>query len=271
MAWTDRIEVVLRPHELRLNRRSALGPWRGVVEARSFGVVSVSSGEVWRASVDRLNAVLREMRAQHAGVDVWLSDHFVRYALVAWNAGLVADSERLAFARLAFREIYGALADTWELCLAEQPAGEASLAGAIDRSLLLAVRDAVRGPGGRLLSVGPSLSARINRHRAALRGDDFCLASLEPGRLTLAFHAATGWLSVRSRRLDGSVTEELAAMLKQEAAADSVAEGGTLYLAGEDAVGVASLRVPGWRVVRLTEDVARPIAAAPLASATVVK
>ena len=103
MAWTDRIEVVLRPHELRLNRRSALGPWRGVVEARSFGVVSVSSGEVWRASIDRLGAALREMRAQHAGVDVWLSDHFVRYALVAWNAGLIADAERLAFARLAFR------------------------------------------------------------------------------------------------------------------------------------------------------------------------
>lgn len=271
MAWTDRIEVVLRPNELRLNRRSALWPWRGVVEARAFSVVPVSSGEAWRASVDRLSTALREMRAQHAGVDVWLSDHFVRYALVAWDAGLVGDAERLAFARLAFREIYGSLADTWDLCLAEQPAGEASLAGAIDRGLLQALRDAVRGQGARLRSVSPSLSGRINRHRAALKGADFCLASVEPGRLTLAFHADVGWLSVRSRRLDSSVAEELPAMLKQEAAAGAVAEGGTLYLAGEDTTAIASLRVPGWRVARLAEDVARPIAVAPLVSAGVAK
>jgi len=214
---------------------------------------------------------LREMRPQHAGVDVWLSDHFVRYALVAWNAGLVGDAERLAFARLAFREIYGSLADTWDLCLAEQPAGEASLAGAIDRALLQALRDTVRGEGARLRSVSPSLSGRINRHRAALKGADFCLASVEPGRLTLAFHADVGWLSVRSRRLDSSAAEELPAMLKQEAAAGAVAEGGTLYLAGEDTTAIASLRVSGWRVARLAEDVVRPIAVAPLVSAGVAK
>ena len=270
MAWTDRIEVVLRPNELWLNRRSVLMPWRGV-EARSFRVAPTSSGEAWRASVERLSTALSEMRARHAGVDVRLSDHFVRYALVAWNAGLVADAERLAFARLAFREIYGSLTDTWELCLAEQPAGEASLAGAIDRVLLQALRDAVRGQGARLRSVSPSLSARIDRHRTALKGVDFCLASIEPGRLTLAFHAAAGWLSVRSRRLDGSVAEELPGILKQEAAAGSVAEGGTLYLAGEDVAGVASLRVPGWRIARLAEDAMRPIAAAPLVSAGVAK
>jgi hypothetical protein len=270
MAWTDRIEVVLRPNELRLDRRSALRPWRGV-EARSFGVVPASPGEAWRASVERLGTALREMRAQHAGVDVLLSDHFVRYALVTWNAGLVADAERLAFARLAFREIYGSLTDTWDLCLAEQPAGEASLAGAIDRGLLQALRDAVRGQGARLRSVSPSLSARINRHRIALKGADFCLASVEPGRLTLAFHNAEGWLSVRSRRLDGGVAEELPAMLKQEAAAGAVAEGGTLYLAGEDVTGIVTLRIPGWRLARLAEDAVRPIPAAPLVSAGVAK
>ena len=270
MAWTDRIEVVLRPNELWLNRRSVPMPWRGV-EARSFRVAPASSAEAWRTSVERLSTALSEMRARHAGVDVRLSDHFVRYALVAWNAGLVADAERLAFARLAFREIYGSLTDTWELCLAEQPAGEASLAGAIDRDLLQALRDAVRGQGARLRSVSPSLSARIDRHRTALKGVDFCLASIEPGRLTLAFHAAAGWLSVRSRRLDGSVAEELPGILKQEAAAGSVAEGGILYLAGEDVAGVASLRVPGWRIARLAEDAMRPIAAAPLVSAGAVK
>jgi hypothetical protein len=271
MAWGESIDVVLRPNELRLSRRSALTPWREF-GARAFSVAPVAQGEAWRASVERLGAALREMRARRASLHVVISDFFVRYALAAWNASLVADSERLAFARLAFRDIYGPPADTWELCLDQQPAGQASLAGAMDRGLLQALRDAAAGQGMRLGSVIPALAARINRHRGAFKGKDFCLAAVEPGRLTLAFHGAAGWLSVRGRRLDGALAQELPAALKQEAAAGAVANGGNLYLAGEELAGLAPFSVPGWRVTRLPENGIRPAApVASLASAPVAK
>jgi hypothetical protein len=120
--------------------------------------------------------------------------------------------------------------------------------------------------------VTPGLSARINRHRAAFREAEFCLASLEPGRLTLAFHAAAGWLSVRSRRMEGSLAEELPAALKQETTAGAGADGGSLYLVGEELAGLAPFGVPGWRITRLAENGARPaVPVAPLAPAAVAK
>ena len=271
MAWTEHIEVVLRPSELRLTQRSALLP-RRIVDARAFSVAPEAQGEPWRASVARLAPALREMRARRASLHFVLSDHFVRYALIPWSASLVADSERLAFARLAFRDIYGASADTWELCHDEQPAGQASLACALDRGLLQALRDVAAGQGAHVASVSPALSVRINRHRAAFKQTDFCLAAVEPGRLTLAFHAASAWLGVRSRRMEGSLAEELPAALKQEMTAGAVAGGGSLYLIGEELMGLAPFSVPGWRMTRLAESGVRPAAmTAPLAPAAVVK
>jgi hypothetical protein len=271
MAWAEHIDVVLRPNELRLERRSKLTPWRSQ-DARVFNVAPVASGEAWRASIERLAPALRDMRVRRARLHVVVSDHFVRYALTAWNANLVADSERLAFARVAYRNIYGSPADTWDLCLDQQPAGQASLVAAMDRGLVQALRDAAAGQGTRLGSVIPALAARINRHRALFKGTDFCLATAEPGRLTLAFHAASGWVSVRSRRMDGSLAQELPAALKQEAAASAIAEGGSLYLAAEELAGLGPFSVPGWRVIRLAENSVRPAApAVPFAPAPMVK
>jgi hypothetical protein len=69
------------------------------------------AAEPWRASLDTLAVVVRDPQTALGRVEIVLSDHFVRYALIAWSESLVANSERLAFARLAFRDVYGQVAD----------------------------------------------------------------------------------------------------------------------------------------------------------------
>jgi hypothetical protein len=175
----------------------------------------------------------------------------VRYALIPWSDNLVADSERLAFARLAFRDVYGHAADAWDLCVDEQPAGQASFASAVDRALIAAIRDVVSPAGARLGAVRPALAECLNRHRRALKGPEFCLATAEPGRISLAFRSGGGWQAVRSRRIDGPLAETLPTLLTQEAVAGAAPQGGLLYLCASDIVDVPFFTVPGWRLVRL--------------------
>jgi hypothetical protein len=76
--------------------------------------------------------------------------------------------------------------------------------------------------------------------------------------MTLAFHGSRGWDAVRGRRIAGGVGDELAAALRQEAAAAGAGAPGTLYLAGEDLQATPS-SVAGWKVVRLEEAVGAPV------------
>jgi hypothetical protein len=254
-----KLRVDLRPGSVTLARKPAfigtrLQPLYGVEVEQDE--VAEHQSESWRASVDVLAGILGRGRKRSSGLEVVVSSHFVRYALVSWSENLVRDAERLAFARLAFRDVYGSLVDQWEICLDDQPAGQPALACAIDRALLAAIRVAVAG--ARLEAVTPALADCVNRHRRALKGHKLCLANVEPGRVTFAFHDRAGWRAVRSRRMEGPLPESLPTLLKQEASACGVQEGGALYLCAPRGQDHASVQVPGWKVMLLAEVDAPP-------------
>lgn len=254
----ERWRVELRPASVGFVRR-AVFPRPRVRSARTIAVGAGAAGdegapETWRAAVEVLAATLREPRGTPGRVEIVLSDHFVRYLLIPWSAKLVGDSERLGFARLCFRDVYGHVSDGWDLCLDQQPAGQGSFACAVDRALASSLRDVVARAGARLESLTPALADCINQHRPALKEPEFCLAAAEPGRISLAFRVRAGWQAVRSRRLDGPLPEMLPTLLKQEAVVGAAPEGGVLYLCGHNPADVPEFTVPGWRVVRLLES-----------------
>ena len=250
-----RVRIELRPARVGFERRGGF-PRSRVLSTRVIEVEPAQSdgetgGEPWRASLTALSAGVREQGAPLGRVDVVLSDHFVRYALIPWSESLVSDSERLSFARLSLREVYGHLSDAWDLSLDQQPAGEASFACGVDRALIVGLRDLVSLGGGKLESVTPALADCLNRHRRALNEPEFCLATAEPGRITLAFRSRVGWQAVRSRRVDGPLQETLPSLLKQEAVAGAAPDGGVLYLCTTNLADVPPFAVPGWKLVRV--------------------
>jgi hypothetical protein len=256
-----KLRVDLRPGSVTLARRASflgtrLLPLSGVpVDQEEPGV---EQADPWRPSVDALVNLLGPDRGRPAELEVVVSSHFVRYALVPWSEDLVRDVERVAFARIAFRDVYGPMVDRWEVCLDEQPAGQPVLACAIDRELLAALGSAAAGIGGRISGVVPALADCINRHRRVLKGREFCLANVEAGRVTFAFCGRSGWRAVRSRRMDGALSELLATLLKQEASAAGVQESGALYLCAPHIQDHANLLIPGWKVVLLAEAAPPP-------------
>jgi hypothetical protein len=265
MLWPMHLEVLLRPGEIRVVQRRALFPHRGGgVEV--YPVAAQLDVEPWRASIDALDTVLLEA-ASSASVHVIVSDHFLRYALVPWNENLVDEAERLAFARLALQETFGSISADWSLALDQQPAGQGSFVCAMDRELLQALRDTVGRRRMRLKSVRAALADRVNRHRRELKEQVFCLASLEPARVTLAFHGEDGWIAVRARRTNGGLEDSLGSVLRQEAAAVGALDGGTLYLIAEDAAALPPFALHSWQVTPLGDLRRQPAAAEPLVTA----
>jgi hypothetical protein len=259
-SWAETFSATLYPHEVRLAKRSL---WRGAARSSQRTPVEPEAGarggsEPWWPALAALDATLQRAGASRGALRVVVSDQFVRYALVPWSADLVADRERLAFAQLTMREIYGPGADDWVLCLDQQPAGQASFAAAIDAGLLVALGDLASKHRLRLRAVAPAFSVRVQRHRRALKQASFCLVSLEPGRMTLGFRGAQGWEAVRGRRTAGAVGDELASALRQEVAASGTTANGTLYLAGEQLADVPPFSLPGWKIVRLDEPGGAP-------------
>jgi len=253
----ERLRVELRPGSVRLMRRIALSRSRALsdrpirIEVAKGG--SEAAPEPWRASLEAFGSGLRERRGALGRVEVVLSDHFVRYALIPWSESVVSDGDRLALARLSFRVVYGHLSDTWDLSVDQQRAGEASFACAVDRALIGELREMVSLAGGRLESVRPALADCLNSHRHAIRETEFCLATAEPGRITLAFRSRAGWQAVRSRRSEGPPAEALPVLLKQEAAAGPAPDGGVLYLCAADSIEMAPFAVRGWTLIRLAD------------------
>jgi len=250
-----RLRVELRPASVRVVRQVTL-PRPRHVPSRPIAVELLPTGreepiEPWRGAVDALGVALREQRGEVGNVDLVLSDHFVRHLLIPWSEALVGDRERLGFARLAFRDLYGAVADTWDVCLDEQPAGQASLACAIDLALASALREVVARTGGRLMALAPALADCVNRHRSMLKVPEFCFAAAEPGRISLAFHSRGGWQAVRSRRIEGPLPEVLPTLLKQEAVVGDATGGGMLYVCADAVPDAVPFTVPGWRVAFL--------------------
>jgi hypothetical protein len=256
-SWAETIEAALHPTLVRVARRSLFG--RPAAPPSSAQVapdtVGAAGDEAWRAALATLDETLRRAGVSGGTLRVAVSDHFVRYTLIPWSSELVADSERVAFAQLSMREVFGPSAESWALCLADQPAGQPFFCAAIDASLLSSLRDLAAKHRLRLGAVVPMLSQRVQRHRRSLRERAFCFASLEPGRMTLAFHGAHGWDAVRGRRAANGVIDELAGALRQEAAAAGAGATSTVYLVGEDLASPLPSSVAGWKVVRLEQAV----------------
>jgi hypothetical protein len=183
-------------------------------------IIAVESSEdaaSWQAAVDALPAALASQGRRRTDVTVILSNHFVRYALLPWNAALKTHSEWLALARHRFGTVHGPLAEDWVIRITETGRECPRIASAIDRTLLTALERNISGRAA-LVSVQPYLMAAFNRLRA-LMGEASCwLVVEEPGRLTLALIENGVWRAIRTRRKDEFWRMTLSEILERESA-----------------------------------------------------
>lgn len=194
--FSDRLLIGLAPAALTVLR------FRGLLKEKLVDRASVAcdpafGNEPWQGAVAALKALQIEGRPR---VTVVLANHFVRYAIVPWSEALGTEQERQAYLRHYFSKIHGERAKSWALRSAASASGAPRLASAVDSSLISEIKEALKRPGARLVSVQPQLMAKFNAARAAVPAAGAWLVLAEPDRACVALHAGGRWRSVQNAK-----------------------------------------------------------------------
>jgi hypothetical protein len=215
------LHVLLTPRQLLLARAGwtvAQGrPRRVALAPACIDCTPAQQGQAhWAAALAALEAHMDQHAAgqrhvrRRVRLHVTLSNRLVRYAAVPWQPALAGQAERLAYARDCMRQLYGAAADGWDLCLSLDAAGRAGLASAIDAELPAALTALCARSGAALAVLRPQLMDVFNRYRRRLRGlsppcawllagdaDGLCGALFDQGgwRVARNLHAGADWLA----------------------------------------------------------------------------
>jgi hypothetical protein len=216
--WPERLLVSLEPHALAALRLSG-GP-RPRVLARSRVEVEMRAdpdygAQPWHGVLETLKREAQAWRSVRARVEVVLSNHFVRYAIVAPQGGAASGDEELALARFQFAKVHGERARTWEVRVSRE-AGAAQLACAVDAELLAALKGCFAGGRARLDSVQPHLMSAFNRWRGRIPKEGAWLALGEPGRVCLALVAARGWRALHNGPGHAAVAQDWGELIERE-------------------------------------------------------
>ncbi len=246
LLWRERLVATLTPERVHLRRESPF--WRRAsVADQNLACPDGSEGaEPWRASLNFLAPALDK----NVDLAVVLSSHFVRLQLLPWQAELKTRAEWQAYGTFRFQEIYGSVADAWDIVLSNEPPGRAVMACAVDRALLDALKELAGERGGRLVSVQPAFALAWNRHRKSLGAAAGAFVLAEPGRLCAGLCRDGAWFALRNQ----SVTEPEAGigglLAQQLMLADMPLPVGEVLVVGLDGAALkAAAGLPaGWRL-----------------------
>lgn len=254
----ERLRIDLAPTGVRLARER--GWWRRrEVDSALLPCAADGKAPLWEGALAVLQEAMQQPRWQRTPLALTLSDRLVRYQLLPWLPELGSPDERPGYARFHFHQVYGALADDWDIQVDEAAPGMSAIACAADRALLAALDALASSAGTRIDSIRPHFAAVFNAVRRRLpvaAGKVAALALIEPGGLSLALLGG-GWRSLRQRASTAAPAEALLDALEQERLlADPPFGQAPVYLVA-DAASAADLRdMPdllgaGWVVHRL--------------------
>ncbi len=157
-------------------------------------------------TVEKLRGLPGEAR-----LEVVLSNHLLRYAVLPWSPALTASEDWMAYARHVFAETYGANAAAWRIQICDGGRGYTRVACAADAALL----DAIAGVE-RVVSIQPHLMTAFNARRDELGAQPGWFVLHEPGRLTLGLVADGEWKLLRNRQAAEDWRDSLTDLLHRE-------------------------------------------------------
>lgn len=215
------LDIVLYPKQislLRATRKLSLHGYETEVHARKLvDCETPADGEMpWHQSIRKLEMTLPAFVGFKSEVNVTLSNQFVQYLLVPW-VDEMSDEEEMVFAQQCFRDIYGDAVDSWSVRVSPGRAGAASLACAVDTSLLDELRGSLKQMDLDIKSIQPYLMEVLNSCQSTLEGRSAWVALLEPGSLCLAVLRKGQLEWIRKLPVGEARGEELQAILQREA------------------------------------------------------
>lgn len=223
----DNLHVLLTPSRVLMARSTLTFTRRGLVR-HLLANAAVDCAEVapaapvWDSALQVLDQRLPAMCGVRANLHVTLSSQFARYAIVPWQAGLHG-SEDKAYVRHYFSQMFGSVAEVWDICAATAQDGEPRLASAIDAALLLELRKVCERDAVRLKSLQPQLARTVDHCRRRLPASGWIVLA-ETGHICIGLFVDGRWLSVQTLRTGADWLQELPLLLAREACLANLAD-----------------------------------------------
>lgn len=115
-----------------------------------------------------LKSVASKIKAKR--VRFVISNHFVRYGVLPWQAGITARQDWLALAQHDFRKRFGAVADQWQVRVSLNGYGKSVVTSAIDQAFLDDLQTLAQTQQWQIVSIEPVLSSVLQaRHNSQKR------------------------------------------------------------------------------------------------------
>lgn len=214
----DQLRVFVHPQQLVLIRRSS-GLKKSVIAKQVIPTKgdALSTGmEAWQSTLDHLKLALVDQRWQGADVEVVISNHLVRYAIIPWRNQIKHDRERQAYLKHCFIEGFGESAQGWNLQLSESGFGKPAIASGMSNEMLLSVRKCFEGAGIKLRNLFPQVVIAINPvlNKIGKRSIWFCM--IESGRIFLAMIHQGQWQAIYNQIAETDISAQICALIHRE-------------------------------------------------------
>lgn len=212
--WRDQLSLAIAPDRLVLVRGSS-GLRPKLIAKEIVPVTDVTGG--WKGAIASLQQTLQAAQWRDAETSVVLANSLVRYQLVPSSDEVNSATERAAYVRQSFAQVYGDAAADWLYVVSETSRGAAWIACAVNRELMQQLEAAVTQADSDLVSVTPHMMTAFNGARSAIKNMNCWFVQVEKDKLLMALISGGCWRTLSSRQIAGEHWQlELPQLLDRE-------------------------------------------------------
>jgi len=181
--WSNQLTVALSLNDVVvINQLRGLS--RRSIKQQHIPIEQNIGQITWQQAINMLESMLVSLHIKrNTQLQVVLSGDFVRYLMLPPQQLTMSSAEKSAYAMAAYQEVYGVVADSWQIKLHDAEPNQATIVAAVDNKLLETVKQLSLKYQLNLISVQPYLMQAVNSLRNQLGRINGFLVILESGRL----------------------------------------------------------------------------------------
>lgn len=215
LLWRNRLLVGLGLNEVIAVQFDGMN--KRVTHQQYTRTASLSSELGWRQVLTKLKEMLSSSKQFKKGeLQVVLASDFVRYLALPAHESIVRQSEKVDYARAAYREIYGGVAENWHIKCDDAAPNLTSIAVAVDTTLIEALNQMANEHGLQLTSVQPYLMPVFNRVKTQLKTGYLYCAIVESNRILFGSLQNGSWQQIRSFLLEEDWQAQINNIVRRE-------------------------------------------------------
>jgi mRNA-degrading endonuclease YafQ of YafQ-DinJ toxin-antitoxin module len=189
------------------------------VIAKHHETYQLIAEQPWKVALQQLDRQLKALNLPFkTQLSVTLASDLVRYIVLPAHHIAMNASEKLGYAQAAYREIYGAAADSWKISIDDTPPAQPTLACAIDISLYEALDQLAQKYQLTINTIQPYLMTTFNRLFSSIKNANASLVVVEQTRMLTLLLQNGVCQQVRSEKL----TSDWQAILEQSISRDQL-------------------------------------------------